>query len=224
MIAAIFDMDGVIVHTNPHHQIAWERYYERNGKTLTEADFIEHVSGRHNDQILSHLFGDQVISLEEFQQLAAEKEALFRELYAPDITPLPGLLVFLEALRDAEIGTAVGTSAPVENLDFVMDALELRAYFQVLLEASMVSHPKPDPAIYLRAMHELGVQPTDSIVFEDSMTGIRAGRASGAKVIGVATTEPVERLRAVCDDVITDFTEMTIERFRAVLTKPTVRV
>jgi beta-phosphoglucomutase len=212
MLAAIFDMDGVIVHTNPHHQLAWQRYYERYGKTLTDADFIEHVSGRHNSQILSHLFADSSMPVAEFDQLAADKEALFRELYAPDITPVPGLIAFLQALKAAGIKTAVGTSAPVENLDFVMDALQLRPYFDVLLEASMVAHPKPDPAIYLRAMHDLGVQPTDSVVFEDSMTGIRAGRASGARVIGVTTTEPADRLRDLCDDVIADFREMTLAR------------
>ncbi len=219
MIAAIFDMDGVIVHTNPHHQLAWQRYYERYGKRLTDADFVEYVSGKHNSQILSHLFADQPMSVAEFDQLAADKEALFRELYAPDIKPVPGLLAFLQALKKVGIGTAVGTSAPVENLDFVMDALDLRGYFDVLLEASMVVRPKPDPAIYQRAMQELGALPTDSVVFEDSMTGIRAGRASGAKVIGVATTEPVASLRAVCDDVIVDFTEMTLERMKVVLQK-----
>ncbi len=217
MTAAIFDMDGVIVHTNPHHQLAWQRYYERYGKTLSDADFVEYVSGRHNSQILSHLFADQSMSVTEFEQLAADKEALFRELYAPDIIPVPGLISFLQALKAEGIGTAVGTSAPIENLDFVMDALALRPYFDVLLEASMVAHPKPNPAIYLRAMHELDVSPSQSVVFEDSMTGIRAGRASGAKVIGVATTEPVEALRAVCDDVIVDFTEMTVARLTAVL-------
>jgi beta-phosphoglucomutase len=61
-------------------------------------------------------------------------------------------------------------------------------------------------------MHDLGVQPTDSVVFEDSMTGIRAGRASGARVIGVTTTEPADRLRDLCDDVIADFREMTLAR------------
>jgi beta-phosphoglucomutase len=217
MLAAIFDMDGVIVHTNPHHQLAWQRYYERYGKTLTDADFVEHVSGRHNSQILSHLFADGSMPAAEFDQLATEKEALFRELYAPDIRPVPGLVAFLEALKAAGIGTAVGTSAPVENLDFVMDTLHLRPYFHVLLEAGMVARPKPDPAIYLRAMHDLGADPARSAVFEDSMTGIRAGRASGAKVIGVATTEPADHLRQVCDDVITDFTEMTIERLRLVI-------
>ena len=107
--------------------------------------------------------------------MANHKEALFRKSYQPDITALPGLINFLKAQKAAGIRTAVGTSAPAENLDFVMDALSLRPYFDVLLNESLVTRPKPDPEIYRLAMDRLGVRPADSVVFEDSMTGIRAG-------------------------------------------------
>lgn len=217
MKAAIFDMDGVIVHTNLHHKRAWRDYYERNGKTLTDADFLEHISGKHNDAILAHLFAGQVLEPGRAKQLADEKEALFREIYQPDIIALPGLIAFLKALKEAGIRTAVGTSAPVENLDFVVDALNLRPYFDALLNESMVTRPKPDPEIYRQAMAALGVTPADSIVFEDSMTGIRAGLAAGAKVVGVATTETADTLRPLVSDVITDFREMNLARFMALV-------
>lgn len=207
-------MDGVIVDTNPHHQRAWHEYYQRNGKTLSDADFLEHISGKHNDAILAHLFAGQVLEPAQSRQLAAEKEALFREIYQPDIVALPGLIDFLSALKTAGIRTAVATSAPAENLDFVVDALGLRPYFDALLNESMVSRPKPDPEIYQQAMALLGVTPADSVVFEDSMTGIRAGSASGATVVGVATTEPADKLRPLVSDVIPDFREMTVDRLR----------
>jgi beta-phosphoglucomutase len=212
MKAVIFDMDGVIVDTNPHHRIAWRNYYERYGKTLSDADFVEHVSGKHNDDILGHLFAEKTLTTEESKQLAYEKEALFRELYRPVITPVAGLIPFLKALKSANILTAVATSAPVENLDFVMDALGIRAYFDALLNESMVSHPKPDPEIYQKAMALLGVEPTDSIIFEDSMTGIQAAKASGATVVGIATTQSPDELRPFVDDIALNFTEMTLNR------------
>ncbi|RYC71248.1 HAD family hydrolase [Spirosoma sordidisoli] len=214
MKAVIFDMDGVIVDTNPHHRIAWREYYQRNGKTLSDADFVEHVSGKHNTHIVAHLFADQTLTPDEVLRLGNEKEALFRELYRPVITPVAGLVDFLKALKAAGIRTAVATSAPVENLELVIDALELRPYFDALMNESMVSHPKPDPEIYQKAMQQLGVDPADSVVFEDSMTGIQAARAAGAQVVGVATTLSFDDLRSFVDDSIHDFTDMDIDRLQ----------
>ena len=214
MKAIIFDMDGVIVDTNPHHRTAWREFYQRYGKTLTDEAFVEHVLGKHNTHIIAHLFDGQTLTPDEVLRLGNEKEALFRELYRPDIVAVAGLVDFLKALKAAGILTAVATSAPVENLDFVIDALKLRPYFDALLNESMVSCPKPDPEIYQKAMATLGVEPGESVVFEDSMTGIRAARASGATVVGLATTQTPDELRPFVDDVIGDFTEMTPDRLR----------
>lgn len=205
-------MDGVIVDTNPHHRIAWREYYQRNGKTLSDDDFIQYVSGKHNSDIVAHLFANQTLTLDEVVRLSNEKEALFRELYSPVITPVFGLVDFLKALKEAGIRTAVATSAPVENLDFVVNALGIRSYFDALLNESMVSHPKPDPEIYQKAMEMLGVEPGDSVIFEDSMTGIQAAKASGAYVVGMATTQSADELRPFVDDVARDFAEMTLDR------------
>ncbi|MBC3788117.1 HAD family hydrolase [Spirosoma utsteinense] len=217
MKAIIFDMDGVIVDTNPHHKTAWREYYERYGKTLSDDEFVEHISGKHNSHIVAHLFTDRTLTPEEVARLSHEKEALFRELYRSEIVAVAGLVDFLKALKAAGIRTAVATSAPVENLDFVMDALDIRQYFDVLLNESMVSHPKPDPEIYQKAMTLLGVEPADSVVFEDSMTGIQAGKASGATVVGVATTQTPDELWPFVDDVIHDFTEMTPDRLQRLI-------
>ncbi|GAB3270906.1 HAD family phosphatase [Larkinella harenae] len=220
MKAAIFDMDGVIADTNPHHRIAWRKYFERYGKTLTDDDFIRYISGKHNNEILSHLFADQALSVAESKQLAAEKEALFRELYRPDIKPVNGLPEFLQRLRKAGVQTAVGTSAPVENLDFVINTLNLRAYFDVLLNEGDVTRPKPDPEIYQKAMQLLGVVPQQSVIFEDSTTGIRAASAAGAYVIGLATTDlPDVLIEAGADEVIQDFTELTASRFQELVNR-----
>ena len=212
MKAVIFDMDGVIVDTNPTHHTAWHRYFEQHGKPLTDADFLQHVSGKHNSQIVRHLFADKPLTDDEIRQLGDEKEALFRELYKDIITPVSGIPEFLKALKEAGIKTAVGTSAPLENLDFVLDALDLRPYFDVLLHERSITHPKPDPEVYQKAMSMLGVSPDESVIFEDSMTGIQAAKASGAYVVGVATTQSPDELRPFVNDVIRDFTEMTVTR------------
>ncbi|GAB4050639.1 HAD family hydrolase [Spirosoma litoris] len=214
MKAVIFDMDGVIVDTNPHHRIAWREYYQRNGKTLSDDDFVQYVSGKHNKDIVAHLFANQTLSPDEVARLSHEKEALFRELYRSAITPVPGLIPFLKSLKEAGIRTAVATSAPVENLDFIMDALDIRSYFDALLNESMVNHPKPDPEIYEKAMAMLDVKPSESVIFEDSMTGIQAAKASGAFVVGMATTQTPDELRPFVNEVANDFTELSFERLQ----------
>ena len=217
MKAVIFDMDGVLVDTNPHHRTAWREYYQRNGKTLSDADFVQHVSGKHNADIVAHLFAGQTLTPEEVHRLSHDKEALFREIYQPDITPVAGLVPFLKSLKEAGLKLAVATSAPVENLDFVMDALNIRSYFDALLNESMVSHPKPDPEIYEKAMEMLGVEPADCVIFEDSMTGIQAAKASGATVIGMATTQTPDELYPFVDDVAHDFTDITLDRLQGLI-------
>ena len=214
MKAVIFDMDGVIVDTNPHHRTAWRDYYQRHGKTLSDKDFLQHVAGKHNSDIVAHLFAGQTLTPDEVLRIGNEKETLFRELYRPDITPVAGLVDFLRALKAADVRTAVATSAPIENLDFVLDTLDIRPYFDALLSENMVSHPKPDPEIYEKAAEMLGVEPVECVIFEDSMTGIQAAKASGAFVVGVATTQSPDELGAFVDDTIRDFAQMTPDRLR----------
>lgn len=217
MKAAIFDMDGVIADTNPHHRITWGEYARRFfNHDLTEDEFLQHVSGRTNAAIVTYLLNGKTLPAAEIDRLGDEKEALFREVYAPHAQTVPGLEAFLKELKRNGVKTAVATSAPTANLTFILETLKLEPYFDVLLDITKVTQPKPHPEIYQTAMRLLGVGPEASVVFEDFIPGIAAGRASGARVVGVATTHPREELTMV-DDVIRDFTEMSYERFHRLL-------
>ncbi len=211
----IFDMDGVIAHTNPYHRQAWADYArQRFDHDLTEAEFLQYVTGRTNPDIIGYLLEThgQTLTDAEINDLGEAKEALFREVYAPFAEPVPGLVEFLKALKTNGIQTAVATSAPTSNLTFVMDALSIRQYFDAFFDISHVSKPKPDPEVYELAIAALGSWPADAVVFEDSMAGIRAGKGAGAKVVGVATTHDPAELAPFVDDVILDFTGMNLER------------
>ena len=98
-----------------------------------------------------------------------------------------------------------------------MEALDIRDYFDALLNEGLVSHPKPDPEIYQKAMEMLGVDPAESVIFEDSTTGIQAAKAAGALVVGVATTLAPDELWPMVDDVTPDFTDMTLARVQALV-------
>ena len=208
-IGAIFDMDGVIVNNMRYHRKAWEIFFEKYHPGLSLEKFMQHF-GRTNRDLLKLLFGEG-LSPEDAARYEAEKEAIYRRIYASDIMPTRGFVEFLEDLKRKGMKTAVATSAPKENLEFVFKHIDVRGYFDVLLDASEVTRGKPDPEIYLRAAEKLGCRPADCLVFEDSLAGVEAARNAGMKVVGLATTNPPEKLRRT-DMIIKDFSEMSVER------------
>lgn len=199
--AFLFDMDGVIVDSNPQHRLAWEEFNRTYGLETTEA-MHQRMYGRRNDQIVRDFFGAG-LSAEEVDARGAAKEALYREMIAGRVESMlvPGLRDFLDRYRD--VPKAVASNAEPANIDFLLDRTGLRPYFSVVLNGHQVSHPKPDPEIYLRAAELLQVEPAACIVFEDSHSGVEAGRAAGMKVIGISTTHGY-----------LPGTELTIDNFR----------
>jgi beta-phosphoglucomutase family hydrolase len=181
----IFDMDGVLVDSNPVHRLAWESYNRRFGLETTEA-MHESMYGKRNDEIVRNFFGE--LDAAEVTLRGAEKEKLYREMIAgrTENFLVPGLRNFLEKYYGTPM--AVASNAEPENLSFVLDSSGLRGYFRVILDGHQVINPKPHPEIYLRAAAELGIEPRRCLVFEDSHSGVEAARAAGMKVIGISTT------------------------------------
>jgi HAD superfamily hydrolase (TIGR01509 family) len=143
--------------------------------------------GRRNDQIVRDFFGETLTD-DEVSARGFAKEALYREMIADRVASMivPGLREFLEKHRHTP--KAVASNAEPANVDFLLDRAGLRPYFQVVLNGHQVSNPKPDPEIYLLAAKLLAVPPARCIVFEDSHSGVAAGRAAGMRVIGLSTT------------------------------------
>jgi beta-phosphoglucomutase family hydrolase len=210
--AVIFDLDGVIVDNMRYHKKAWEIFIRKHAPGLKIEDVAQHF-GKTNDDLMSFIFGRRMTA-EEVGPWSEEKEGLYREIYAQDMAPLPGLLKLLKRLKKKGIRTVIATSAPKENADFVLDGLNIRSWFDAVVDASEVKKGKPDPEIYLKAAQKVGCLPEACVVFEDSLPGIDAGRSAGMKVIGVATTLPQDKLKDT-ELVIRDFREIT----QAVLAK-----
>jgi HAD superfamily hydrolase (TIGR01509 family) len=201
-IAFLFDMDGVIVDSNPYHKIALKQFCKQHGQELTEEQLREKIYGRTNKDWIANLFGN--IDQETLKKYADEKEALFRELYEKDIKPVEGLPEFLKSMELQGIARAIATSAPKENVDFTLKKTGLGKYFQTILDESFVNKGKPDPEIYLKTAAALGYKPEHCIVLEDSLSGVASGKAAGCKVIGITTTHSREELKD---------TDMVIENF-----------
>lgn len=213
--ALIFDMDGVIVDSNPYHKIALQRFCLQHGHELTEQQLRERIYGRTNKEWLTNLFGD--LSENQWRRFADEKEELYRELFKSAIRPVAGLPAFLKTMKQVGVPMAIGTSAPRSNVDFTLGNTQLEEYFPVVLDDSAITHSKPHPEIYLKAAAALGYPNEQCIVIEDSLSGVTAGKKSGSKVIGITTTHTAEELHEA-DFIIHDFNGLVPEKLRLMVT------
>jgi beta-phosphoglucomutase family hydrolase len=206
--AAIFDWDGVVIDSSRQHERGWELLAAEQGHPLP-SDWFKASFGMRNDRVIGELLG-WTRDPDRIHQLSLRKEELYRELIQHDrIQPLPGVVEWLGALREAGVPCAIASSTPRQNLDCVIDRLKLSPYFAAAVTADDVTHGKPHPEVFLTAAARLQVPPARCVVFEDAHVGLEAARAAGMKVVGVATTHPAETL-ADADRVVQRLDELTL--------------
>ena len=206
--AAIFDMDGVLVDNTPFHYRAWREVLGTRGIKLSRRKYDQLLNGKTPEDTARTIFGDR-ISVAESHELNAQKDSLYRSLYRDAVVPAPGLVPFLESLDSAGVPMALATSANPENIELVLTGTDTRRFFSVVVDATMVKRGKPDPEIFEKAAALLGEKPANCVVFEDSKFGLIAAKASGAKVVALATTLRPDQIVDV-DRIILDFTELDL--------------
>ncbi|MFH6982861.1 HAD family hydrolase [Marinoscillum luteum] len=214
MIGLIFDMDGVIVHNNEYHYLAWQKLAKKYNVKITRKYYREKMNGRTLMELMEIIF-DGELDKSQALSVGLEKEAIYRELYAEHREATKGLIPFLELAKSKNIPMVVGTSAPKENVVFTLDGLDLRKYFVGVVDDSMVTKGKPEPEVYLKCAEMIKREPRKCIVFEDALSGIKAGQRAGAKVIALATSHTREELSA--DLIIDDFSQLKWEQVEALL-------
>ncbi len=215
--AFIFDMDGTLVDNMHVHTEAWAQLLEENGVEMDRHKFLVATAGKTNREILPTVFGD--ISEERISELAARKESIYREMFLPIRKPVDGLIEFLEKSQELGIKMAVATASANPNMEFILDGLDLRRFFDAVTTANDVKQGKPDPAMFLVSAEKLGVQPRNCIVFEDAIGGFEAAHRAGMVSIGITTVNSAEDILK-CDSVVeahADFTTMSpqdlVERY-----------
>lgn len=212
MISTIlFDMDGVICHTNPFHSKAFKVFFQKRNMNPTDEEFGEHMYGQNNSYIFSHFFGRKVEG-EELTAFEDEKEGLFREIYADHIEPIEGFLSFLDMLVEKEYKLGVATSAPRANLNLIIDHLKIRSYFGSLLASEDVSSHKPNPQVYIKSALNVKSKVDECLVFEDSYSGISAAINAKMKVVGVLSSHKSEELPA-CELYIKEYNSKQLDSF-----------
>lgn len=215
-LALLFDLDGVIVDSNPVHVQVWRDYLSRYQIDPGDS-WPSRMYGRRNDDIVRDFFGNHLSDEEVFSH-GASKEALYREAMRGQLAGrlVPGVVAFIQSQRG--MAMAVATNAEPANADFVLTESGLRSHFAAVVDGHQVERPKPAPDIYLRAAQLLGRPPQNCIVFEDSPAGVEAAIAAGARVVALTTTETSFPAADLC---IRDFLSREL---RPWLDRQTVRV
>jgi len=181
----IFDMDGTLVDNMRVHNDAWQVWYERHGLEFDHDSFFRETAGRSNREIVASLMPD--LPAEEQDRLGHAKEELYREIYAPVMAPLPGLMPLILKWRAGGRPMAVATAAPPENANLVLDGLDIRQHIVTCVSPSMGYRGKPHPDLFLAAAQAMGLEPAQCLVFEDAPLGVEAARRAGMRAVAMTT-------------------------------------
>lgn len=198
---ALFDLDGVILDTEGSYTAFWDDYGSRH---FSEKDFGLKIKG----QTLVKILGDYFPEENERKAITDDINDFERNMSYPFV---PGVENYIKSLKSNGIRTAVVTSSNILKMENVYRCHPgFREMFDMILTSEDFSESKPSPYCYLKAMRLFGAGPEDCVVFEDSLAGLQAARASGAFVTALTTTNPEEVVRNYADLVIRDFNDSGI--------------
>jgi len=224
--ALLFDLDGTLIDSMPHHHNAWVEWYARHGMEMHAAQFFAATAGRSNAEILFDLFPQR--SVEEHVAMADEKEAIYREFAAQSLALIDGAQAFVENARAAGCKLAVCTASTLQNMALAFERHGIGEWVHAVTSPADVSsgpgpavplRGKPHPDIFLEAARRLGVAPADCIVFEDAPLGVEAARRAGMKAVALTTTLPAAEFASFPNliAIAADFTTLDLARLTSPL-------
>lgn len=209
--ACLFDMDGVIVDTAKFHFKAWHRLAESLGVPFTEEQ-NEQLKGVSRVDSLEKIlkWGNITLPQERKEELMTLKNQWYLD-YVATVTPdemLPGVPAFLNELKKASIKIGLGSSS--KNAELILDKLEITPLFETIIDGNKVQRSKPHPEVFLRGAEELNISPSDTIVFEDAQSGVKAAIDGGFRCVGIGDANVLNEATIV----IPSFEGFTLERLK----------
>jgi len=206
----LWDMDGVLVDTGEIHFQSWKLALTEVGMPFDRKKF-QKVFGMNNTRILTILLG-HAPEPSFFSKVSDHKESLFRQMIRGIVQPMPGVRDWLERLQAMGYRQAIASSAPMANIDALVDEMATRPFFSAIVSAYDLPS-KPDPAVFLEAARQLDLSPKNCIVIEDAVPGVIAAHRAGMRCIAVTATYPRQDL-AEADLVVDSLIELEAENFK----------
>jgi HAD superfamily hydrolase (TIGR01509 family) len=208
-------MDGVIADTEPFHARAYIEVLSTFGIEISKDLYRRTITD--DGKTIASWFVELGGRSEDIKRLYARKDQVYFPLVKEHATPRPGLLDLLSDLRQAGVACALATSARKVNAEFLLDLFDLEDCFATILSLEDVTHVKPHPEIFLRALEHLSCHPSRAVVLEDAPKGIRAAVAGGIPVVAVPTPwtrhSPFDGATLVVDSI----EELSVERLNGIL-------
>lgn len=214
MNAAIFDMDGLLIDSEPLWQEAEVAVFNSIGVPLTR-ELCRETVGVRLDAVVRRWYEKFPWRGESLEAVEARILEEVSRLIVRRGKPMPGVRETIDLLGAAKYGLAVASSSPLQLIQTALDTFGLTESFSVLHSAEAEGEGKPHPAVYLSAMSRLGVDPTNCIAFEDSAIGVRAAKSAGAWVIAVPDRADISSPDfADADVVLSSLTNFSMQHVR----------
>ena len=185
MKAFLFDLNGTMIDDMQYHIKAWHKILNGLGANISLTEMKEECYGK-NHELLERVFPGR-FSESEKDAMSFSKEQEYQKEFRPHLRLLPGLDDFLQKAEQSGVLMAIGSAAIMFNIDFVLDNLQIRHYFQSLISADDVRKSKPDPETYLKCAERLKVSSKNCIVFEDAPKGVESALNAGMNCVVLTT-------------------------------------
>lgn len=207
-------MDGVIVDSARYHFLAWKELAAELSIDFTEED-NEDLKGLSRVDSLELILQRGNLFLDNDTKLALMEQKNVRYLeHIEHMKPseiLPGVRPLLEELKAAGIGIALGSSS--KNARKILKAIDIEGFFDAVIDGNAVTFSKPDPEVFLKGVEALGVQPSETVVFEDALAGIEAAKKGGFTAIGIGDPAVLH----TADAVLPGFAELDLKALKSLV-------
>ena len=210
MRALLFDLDGTLIDSMPHHQSAWDVWYGKRGLPMNSADFFAATAGRSNAEILKDMYPQ--LPDAEHAAMADEKEEIYRGIAARSLELIAGAQAFVAGAKAQGLRLAICTASTPLNMALAFERHGLDSWVETVVSPADGLRGKPFPDIFLEAARRLGLAPADCLVFEDAPLGVEAARRAGMQAVALTTTLPASAF-AEFDNVVAiapDFTALDL--------------
>ena len=208
--ALLFDLDGTLIDSMPHHHTAWVEWHARRGLKIDADSFFVSTAGRSNDEIFADMLPGTGAA--EIAVLVDEKETLYREFAAPSLALIAGARDFVHRAKAAGLRLAVCTASTPQNMALAFQRFGIDDWVETVVSPADGLRGKPHPDIFLEAARRLGIAPEHCVVYEDAPLGVEGARRAGMQAVALTTTLPASAF-AEFDNLLAiaaDFTTLAL--------------